>query len=363
MEIKVLHYADLRNFGGIQRLVLDLGSFQATRQSLNVTLFCPFKGKINMNFEKAKFELVQGQLKSGFHFSLTEYYKIFKLFKQYDVIHLHGFSFFLFFIIPMLKTKVIFTEHGTLQKANQFQSITKFIKKRILTFTFLRLFADAVVYNSNWLMNNIKFKKKHSYVIHNGLDISPERIKLKKGHQTDTFNILFVGRLVKKKRVDLLIQSVSKIDSNKWFHLHIVGDGPEFDTLKTLANNLLKEECFTFHGFCKDVDTFYQKADLFILPTEYEPFGLVVIEAILHGLPVICFEDGGGALEILDSLNDQLVCKDVEQLSQYIEYWRENPIEREIVVEKLKNRALTKFSQQKMASNYYALYEKLLKDQ
>lgn len=101
--------------------------------------------------------------------------------------------------------------------------------------------------------------------------------------------ILFVGRLEPEKNVSLLIHSfgeLKKLDNE--VVLFIIGDGSERKKLEQLAEELKIEDIY-FEGyitFPKNV-IYYKMADIFVLPSEYEPWGLVVNEAIIMGLPVV----------------------------------------------------------------------------
>ena len=120
----------------------------------------------------------------------------------------------------------------------------------------------------------------------------------------ETKRILFVGRLMEVKGVDVLIKAFSKFlenDSLSDYALDIVGDGPELDSLLHLARQEQIEEQIEFHGSKQrnEIADFYANADLFVLPSkttalgEKEGLGLVVLEAMMSGVPVIGTDCGG----------------------------------------------------------------------
>ncbi len=111
--------------------------------------------------------------------------------------------------------------------------------------------------------------------------------------------ILSVGRLVPGKRFDLLITAFKKI-SDPTAKLFILGDGPERETLKNLANELGLQDRVTLPGFTPDTGHYYAKAKCFALTSEHETFGLVLIEAMSYGLPVLSTSRGGPS-ELLNS--------------------------------------------------------------
>ena len=120
----------------------------------------------------------------------------------------------------------------------------------------------------------------------------------------ETKRILFVGRLMEVKGVDILIKAFSKFsehDSLSDYVLDIVGDGPELDSLQQLSHQEQIQEKVVFHGSKQrsKIAGFYENADLFILPSktttlgEKEGLGLVVLEAMMSGVPVIGTDCGG----------------------------------------------------------------------
>jgi glycosyltransferase involved in cell wall biosynthesis len=109
-------------------------------------------------------------------------------------------------------------------------------------------------------------------------------------------NVLFVGRLQARKRVDLILQACAAQTESLRPHLVIVGDGPERKALEALARKIYPSAEFSGAKHGPELAAFYSAADLFALPGTG---GLAVQEAMSHGLPVIM---GQG-----DGTNDDLV--------------------------------------------------------
>ena len=107
--------------------------------------------------------------------------------------------------------------------------------------------------------------------------------------------ILFIGNLIKRKNVESLIEA--KKISNNDYYLVIVGDGPLFEKLtKKVESENIKDVVFT--GSRRDVENIIPCCDALILPSLSESFGLVLIEALACGKPVIG-SDVGGITEII----------------------------------------------------------------
>ena len=102
--------------------------------------------------------------------------------------------------------------------------------------------------------------------------------------------VLFVGNLIKRKNVDSLLEAKKIANSN--YYLVIVGDGPLFKKLKNKVDEEnIRDVIFT--GSRNDVADIIPSADVLVLPSFSESFGLVLIEALACGKPVIGSNVGG----------------------------------------------------------------------
>lgn len=126
--------------------------------------------------------------------------------------------------------------------------------------------------------------------------------------------VLFVGRLEEQKNVGTLMKAFAGLlrrlpDS---VVLIIVGDGTERPKLEAEAEKLGVCDHVRFVGFCppNEVFAYYQIASVFVLPSIWEPFGAVVNEALLMGVPVVCSRVAGSSDLIHDGINGYLVRPD-----------------------------------------------------
>jgi 1,2-diacylglycerol 3-alpha-glucosyltransferase len=128
-------------------------------------------------------------------------------------------------------------------------------------------------------VNLNRFRKSNESIkIRRELDIPENRIL-----------ILYVGRLSIEKNVEKLITEFSRLRREN-VHLLIVGNGPERLRLEQLRNDLNLRQKITFVGLRKEVEQFYAAADIFVLPSKYEAFGQVILEAMAAGLPCVAFK-------------------------------------------------------------------------
>ncbi|WP_458404839.1 glycosyltransferase family 4 protein [Methanobrevibacter sp.] len=128
--------------------------------------------------------------------------------------------------------------------------------------------------------------------------------------------VLFVGNLIKRKNVDSLLEA--KKIANSDYYLVIVGDGPLFKKLnKKVEDENIRDVIFA--GSRDDVENIIPSCDVLILPSFSESFGLVLIEALACGKPVIG-SDVGGISEIINENVGLLVNpKKVSSISKAID--------------------------------------------
>lgn len=112
--------------------------------------------------------------------------------------------------------------------------------------------------------------------------------------------LLFVGRLVKEKDLDDLVQ-IDKILRNRGltFKFVIVGDGPMREELEMQ----LPDAHFTGYLHGTELSTMYASSDIFVFPSTTETFGNVILEAFASGLPVVTVDKGGVSDLVLDGRN------------------------------------------------------------
>jgi len=125
-------------------------------------------------------------------------------------------------------------------------------------------------------------------VIPNGIDF--ERIKMIKKHKEES-DVIFAGRLIREKNVDLLIKAVKLLkDYFPDIKCIVIGDGPEKEALVKLSEDLDLHSNIVFKGFLENHDeviSYMKSSKVFVLPSTREGFGIVALEANACGLPVV----------------------------------------------------------------------------
>jgi L-malate glycosyltransferase len=148
-------------------------------------------------------------------------------------------------------------------------------------------------------------------VVHNGIDVGA--VTPAAGSPDRGLTIAFVGRLVRFKRVDRLLRAVAMLDPQLDARVLIAGGGPLEQELRSLASELGVDSRVRFLGWQRDIDAVLSEADVLVLPSEEEPFGLAMVEGAAQGLVAVAFADGGGVLETVGP--DGHVANDVGDLA------------------------------------------------
>ncbi len=181
--------------------------------------------------------------------------------------------------------------------------------------------------NSKFKILNSKITVLLVYVDVKRIQEAPVKTDLHKKYPQFDFVILMASRLTREKNIGLAIEAMTEIVKKyPKTGLIIVGDGPERNNLKSQISNLKINENIIIENWSDDLASYYKTADLFLLTSNYEGYGMAVVEAMAAGCPVI-MTDVGLANEILVDKKDGLVIPvgDKEKLIEAISNLIKNP--------------------------------------
>lgn len=239
---------------------------------------------------------------------ISLYFHLWKMLPSYDIVHAH-------WLIPQgivqsfFKKPYIVTGHGG-DVTSMNKGIFRKLKIRCLKE------ANQITVVSEHLKNKVQelVPEINPNVISMGIDVS----KFGKQYyvpnyfgQGDKKVVLFVGRLAEKKGVTYLIEAMKSIDAL----LVIVGDGPLRKDLQKQAAEIKNKVIFLGAKTHEELKTIYASADVFVAPSvtakdgDQEGFGLVMLEAMASGLPIIANNSGGITQLIINGING-LLCKE-----------------------------------------------------
>tara|TARA_B100001093_G_C26817155_1_gene1010266 strand:- start:1325 stop:2308 length:984 start_codon:yes stop_codon:yes gene_type:complete len=172
---------------------------------------------------------------------------------------------------------------------------------------FTNLFSDVIIGNSSSVMDLIRsdgFSVGKEILINNGIKIKPYSYK----KLNDLISILTVSNLRQVKNISLIINAFPELLKRfKKIEIVCIGDGNQKKELIELSKNLNVFDKISFEGIVDNVDKYYEKADIFVLPSLSEGSSNSLIEAMNSSIPVIGSNVPGINDMITDKYNGMLI--------------------------------------------------------
>ncbi|MDO8663674.1 MAG: glycosyltransferase family 4 protein [Candidatus Wildermuthbacteria bacterium] len=227
-----------------------------------------------------------------------------------DIVHIHtplAMGFLGKYIASVQRIPAIYTHHTQI---HQYAKV--YFKK-------MRMFPYVAKVLSTWFANSsggviapsVKIKKmlkewktkKTITILPTGVNVNlfkksadaGQKVKEKLNIPPEKKVLLFVGRMSKEKNIEFLLKAFKETlkKTSLSLILIMVGDGPDLEKLRQFAkkNNLNDSVIFTGHIPHKEIPPLYQAADAFLFSSLTETQGIVILEAMASGLPIVALED------------------------------------------------------------------------
>ena len=213
----------------------------------------------------------------------------------------------------------------------------------------------------NILINNMKFDRRKTIYIHNGIVMPLSKRRVNQG------NIITIGsaaRFFPIKDFPLFIDIAKLlIDKNLNVRFVLVGDGPERGNIQNLVEKYEINKYFSFPGFKRELNDFYDELDLYINTSKHEGIPMSVLEAMAHGIPVIA-PDVGGLREMIENGVDGFLVRsrDPGEYANICVKLIENKELRDRISIAGREKIVRYFSAEKMANSYIKSYIGLLNE-
>lgn len=285
--MKVIHIVTTIDLGGAEKQLLVLATCQKEK-GLDVEII----------FLKGKPALLNDFIAAGItvnsEFSNLTFFRQFRKLStmrmaKNKVFHAHLPRAELLCSLSLKKGTFLVTRHNAEQF---FPKANKFISILLSRFVLARAFASISISKavSDFLRSSFELGlNSPNYVIYYGL---PERKVFPKKLKQPPLKYLQIGtiaRHVRQKNIPLLLETFKTLTEIDGFEgkLSIVGSGPLTEELKTLSKHLGIENSIEWLSQTRDVAKVYQSLDVFVLTSHYEGFGLVLLEAMQQGVPIV----------------------------------------------------------------------------
>lgn len=330
--MRILHIIPNLRKGGAERIAMDICEELSAREGIEVKLvylnnLAEYDTK-NINYDLSFIpSSVRLSLTKPAQYNTQLLEKLIQEF-QPDIIHSHLFE------AEIVSRSITYPQakwfshcHDNMHQLETFSLSTLTNKKKLTEYyerrfllkryrsnggnQFVAISKDALQYFERVLpsdLNNVKllFNAVNSKRFTRPVDFNKQN--------TGVLQLVTVGSLVDKKNQTFLIDVVQELVArNTKVHLHILGDGPNRQKLhdKVTALGLTKD--ITLHGSVAKVEEYLWNSDIYVHGAYYEPFGLVLVEAMVAGLPVVSLDGKGNRDIITNDVNGYIL---TEQKSQ-----------------------------------------------
>lgn len=298
--MKILYVIPSLNLGGAETLVYSIA--KELKENIDISIYVLKSSHSYLEVELKNLGIKIIESKSGKNVSFGNIKELLKLSKEYDIVHTHlSYAQYYGALITLFNRKSIFitTEHSTNNKRRKgilFKGLDYFVYgryKKIIAISrgakkALEIWQPKMKNKIVLLENGIDLRKFKEY------KLSKEELK-KEGYleifNKENKNLLMVGSFRKEKDQKTLIEALSMLGNE--YRVILAGDGELREYLKDLSRKLGVEDRVEFLGKREDVPNLMNLANVFILSSNWEGFGLVAIESMACGTPVIASEVEG----------------------------------------------------------------------
>lgn len=320
-KVKILIVTGGIVLGGVSRVVSLLSQEWAKEHEVSISLFrdddnlaYPIGGNIvekNIPFRGC---------------TLVQIYKLYRLLKKNHYDKIIGFSENANYPLIIAAKLAGVNSKVTLSIHNNVQTFSNKVLKRIKKFYpwagAILTVSDAV--RKDVVKLNLPQNKVHT--VANPLDLELINSQTSEPSESNLpvnmINIVSLGRLHKHKGYDLLIEAFQKlIPQQNNLHLTIIGDGPEKSNLKKQIQDANLNQNITLLGQHSQPFQILKNADIFVLSSRLEGWGLALTEAMYLGIPSVAFDCvNNGPREIINNHQNGLLakCLDPEDLAEKI---------------------------------------------
>jgi N-acetyl-alpha-D-glucosaminyl L-malate synthase BshA len=223
----------------------------------------------------------------------------------------------------------------------------------------------------------LKVKTESQYNINKHIEVIPNFIDLEKYKRLDNKETQCLKEKIAKngekilvhtsnfrplKRVEDCIRIFNEVRKKVPSKLLLIGDGPDRSACEYLAKYLGIHEDVTFYGNLESFVEILSIADLFLMPSQSESFGLSALEAMACGVPVVSSNTGGlPELNLHGETGYIAESGDIKKMAEYTIELLENKNKYKIFAENARERSAALFSADKIVTQYEKYYEKVLK--
>lgn len=280
--MRIVHILNTGNYSGAENVAITIIN-ETKKRNIN-SVYMSLDGPIRevLNSQCIEFYPVE---KLSIHIIAKAIRKL-----KPDVIHAHDYTASILTAVCFPKAKIICHLHNN----------SPWIKKRcfysyaflISTLNYKTILTVSDSIEKEYVFS--KYIKKKLKCIGNPIDISLIKTKANEYNIDEYYDLIFLGRLTAPKNPKLLLNIFESLcNKNSNIRIAVVGEGDQFDVFRNEVITKKLEKNVTMYGFVKNPYPILKNSKVLCLPSKWEGFGLVAIEALTLGIPVVCSGVGG----------------------------------------------------------------------
>lgn len=359
--MKVLHIISSGGMYGAEAVILNLS--RALNNNGHSSMLAVFANSLNPNLqlhETAQQEGIESNLISCTgQIDRTVTRRIRELVSSTgaDVVHAHGYKadVYTYFALRKTKTPFISTCHNWIDDNLSVVLYGKVDRFILRSYSGVIAVSDAV---KERLLSAGVHEKKIA-LIRNGIDLRPFTNAIPSLRIDKRLTVGWIGRLSNEKGPDIFLRAAQRVLAEcPGARFILVGDGPDLEMLKVLANELKIGESVTFAGRRQDMPAVYASLDVMVSSSRQEGLPMAILEGMASGLPFVATAVGDVPTLVQDGSTGFLTqSEEVESIAAGITKLLQNLELRKQFGEAARERVREEFSAEQMAKEYLRVYE------
>lgn len=359
--MKILHVITTLQTGGAEKLMVDLlPRFKAMGHQVDLCVFNGERTAFYEQLENAEIRIIplasKGSVYNPFHMI-----RLWKLMRNYDVVHTHNTACQLFAAICSVLCSVVLvtTEHNTSNRRRQWKWYARVDKWMYSRYKKVISISDATEAN---LRDFIGDRIDKIQTIYNGIDVAKyanakpiDRTSVT-DHPERTIITMVAGFRYQKDH-ETVIRAASHLQEG--YEIWFVGDGERRNIIEAYIKEYGVEDRVQLLGIRTDVPSVLKASDIVVMSSHWEGFGLAAVEGMAAGKPVVA-SDVAGISQVVDGAGILFPHGDEKALAYEIVKLTTDDAYRNEIVKKCQERAM-QYDICTMAKNYNKVYKELSK--
>lgn len=372
-KINLLYIISNLGQGGAQVLLLDMINYLQNNKNIDIAVITIDSGEYIGEFNKKKIKTIDLKEKGLVNYNI--YRKLFKIIKEIkpDIVHTNLLKADFYGRIASKNAGVkliVSTYHTTLtshsQNKSQKKTVFDYIDNFVVNYSNSDIIAVSEQVKKKVIERNLKAFERTN-VIYNGIDLKKESMKLnsleiseykkKLFIKKNEFIVSIIGRLEESKGQFFFLKAMKDILLKGEIKILLVGEGSHRSKIENFISQYKIEKYVTLLGFVKEPEEIIEISDLICVPSIWEGFGLVIIEAMIKR-KIVLASDTGGIPELISDGKTGFLFKSLnkEELIEKFNYIFKNSDKLENIKKHALKMVKQKFDIEKNSELYYNYY-------